>query len=152
MDSSCYYPKGSKGSWRLRSRAYEVFRGCAPAYAHAFRPLELLIKNGTNAMSASPLCGEMVARGLKPCFSYGHGTTMVAHGRPCLPRCLQMPPRCLPDASRCLPGAAQMPPGPDVQDTVWVRSLGSFLIFFTFPAFHFSQPWAFPNDKFYGGF
>ena len=68
----------------------------------------------------------------------------------CLPRCqmppdarCQMPPqipdasrcqmpdaspdaRCLPDASRCLPGASQMPP--DVQDTVWVRSLGSFYV------------------------
>ena len=63
-------------------------------------------------MSPSPLCGQMVARGLKPhfshwfcqlsCSTYPPWSPMVAHGRPCLPRCLQMPPRCLPDASRCL--------------------------------------------------
>ena len=62
-------------------------------------------------MSPSPLCGQMVARGLKPhfshwfcqlsCSTYPPWSPVVAHGRPCLPRCLQMPPRCLPDASRC---------------------------------------------------
>ena len=67
-------------------------------------------------MSPSPLCGQMVARGLKPhfshwfcqlsCSTYPPWSPVVAHGRPCLPRCLQMPPRCLQMPPRCL----QMPP------------------------------------------
>ena len=80
-------------------------------------------------MSPSPLCGQMVARGLKPhfshwfcqlsCSTYPPWSPMVAHASP--------------DASRCLPGASQMPP--DVQDTVWVRSLGSWDSTLSVPAF-----------------